>query len=118
MARIPCLALHNHPKNFRIGIIENLPQHRRADQDVAEPWDGHRLFANLDAFDPLDDETEFLRSRVLGQRVCAFGRQQPESRAKKLAASVLEMIRLRYASDSMAARPSSSGMIKRCLRSV
>ena len=87
----------NKPERFCIRIIENLPQHRWANQDTPVPRDRQCLFAYTHSSDSLDDKIELFHPNMLVQRVRTFGWQSPKPRSEEFASGALKVIRIRNA---------------------
>src|SRR6266481_2282190 len=83
---------NDQPKDLRIGIIENLAQQFRPDENTAMFWHRNCLLADPHASDAFDDKIKFLHFGMAMECVGAFGWETPEPRAENLAFGALQKI--------------------------
>ncbi len=84
----------DQPQHFIISVVKDLAQLIGRNQHASVFRHCQSFIADAHATRALQDKIKLLRPNVLVQRVRAFGRQSPQSRAQILAVGPLQIIRV------------------------
>ena len=82
----------DQPKDFRFGIIENLAEELRTNENTAVLWHCKCLLADTNTPNALDDEIELFCPDMFVERVRALRWESPKASAKNLASTPLQKI--------------------------
>src|SRR6266702_7509801 len=85
----------NQPPSDGVSVIEHLSQEIGTYEHAAVFRNGQRLIADSHSSRAFHDKIKFLSLGMFMERVCAFRRQPPKSRAQNLASRSLQKIRVR-----------------------